>query len=181
MPHVFLSGYFQSEKYFHRYRDEVRDLFVFPDPALAAAADFLARDPRPPVGIHVRLGDYLKKPGRNLCTPSYFRRALSRFSKKQYRFVLCSDDPAQAQSLIDCDEVEVFSGTDDLSEMALLSLCPRLVLSNSTFSWWACFLGRKKEMVLAPDRWLIRNSRPTAFDIYLPEWIRVPTRPNSFF
>jgi hypothetical protein len=180
MAHVFLAGYFQSERYFHAYRDEVRGLFVFPDAALAAAGEFLAQDPRPPVGIHVRLGDHVIQPRRNFCNRSYYRRALSRFPKRQFRLVLCSDEPEKARRLVGREDVEVFSGADDLADLALLSRCPRLVLSNSTFSWWASFLGCKKEMVLAPDRWFFRDSREAAFDIYPPDWIRVPTRPHPF-
>ena len=180
LPHVFLAGYFQSERYFHAYRDEVRDLFVFPDSALADAREFLARDSRPTVGIHVRLGDHVTEPWRNFCTRPYFRRALSRFPKKKFRLVLCSDEPDRARRLIGRDDVEIFSGADELSDLALLSLCPRLVLSNSTFSWWASFLGCKKEMVLAPDRWLFRDFGEVAFDIYQPGWIRVATRPHLF-
>jgi hypothetical protein len=180
LGHARLGGYFQSEKYFEACGEEVRGLFVFPEAALAEAREFLGRDPRPVVGVHVRRGDYKGDPMRDLCTPCYFRRAMARFPRGRVRFVLCSDEPAQAREWIGRQDVEIFAGRDELSDLALLAHGRHLILSNSSFSWWAAFLGPAKETVIAPDRWLLRDGKPTGQDIYRKDWIRVRTRPGLF-
>jgi hypothetical protein len=181
MRHALLSGYYQSSKYFNDCLDEVRGLFTFPDAALTEAHDFLARDSRPTVGIHVRLGDYVGDSHRDFCSRFYFQTAMRHFSPEKYRFILCSDDPPSALRLLGRSDVEVFTGADELADLSLLSQCQNLILSNSSFSWWSWFLGGKKEKVLAPDRWLRYQGQLMGHETYDPSWIRVPVRRRWFF
>jgi hypothetical protein len=176
--HLQLDGYFQSGKYFDDYRDEVKELIEFPEATLNEARLFLGADTRPTVGIHVRLGDYLSERYRrtlNVCTPTYYRTALRRFSREPYRFILCSDDPEGARKILNRPDIETFRGSDELAEMALLSQCNNLIISNSSFSWWSCFLGVKKEQVMAPKIWFGKKSGLIDVDMFEPTWTKIST------
>lgn len=176
--HLQLDGFFQSGKYFSDCQNEIRDLFEFPEQTLTEARLHLGADKRQTVGIHIRLGDYLEDRYKNslrVCTPHYYRAALRHFPRDKYRFILCSDDPGAAEDLLRGAKVEVFRGSDDLAEMALLSQCNNLIISNSSFSWWSCFLGIKKETVIAPSHWFAEKKRQIDADMYEPDWIKTST------
>ena len=140
-----LSGYFQSPHLFDR--DDARRWFA-PRPALAA--DVLARhrhiDFGSAIGLHMRLGDYLKHPintPRHYVPPrSYYAAALGRLPRN-CPIVLCSDQPTQARQrlgpLAD-SRLIVLHGNRNYEDLFLLSRCRHLVLSPSTFSWWSAWL-----------------------------------------
>jgi hypothetical protein len=181
--HLQIDGYFQSEKYFSDYQKEVRELFEFPEHAMDEARRYLGADGRQTVGIHIRLGDYLSeryKGHLNVCTSDYYQRALRRFSKGQYRFIYCSDSPEAAAQILKGVDAELFQGSDEVADMALLSQCNNLIISNSSFSWWSSFLGVKKETVMAPKNWFALKLRKNDIDMYQPDWIKVKTGRGLF-
>lgn len=57
---TYLSGYWQCEKYFIDFRQEVLDLFQFPDQQINLASRNLQEQMRreQAVAVHVRRGDY---------------------------------------------------------------------------------------------------------------------------
>jgi len=176
-----LDGFFQSGKYFRDVADEVRQLFEFPKEIVAGAQRVLAQDPRPAVGVHIRLGDYLSnsnKSSLHVCTRYYYQKTIRRYPPDKYRIIVCSDDHAIAKKLVRGLKVEFYAGADDLAEMTLLSQCEQLIISNSSFSWWSAFLGVKKKMVFAPNRWFAHDVHPTDEDMYETGWKRHPIRPR---
>ena len=51
--------------------------------------------------------------------------------------------------------------------------CRHFVIANSTFSWWAAWLGEKKDSVIvAPRRWFEDPTRNSS-DIVPPRWVRL--------
>jgi hypothetical protein len=178
---IVLEGYYQSSKYFREFREEIRHLFTFPKEDIKVALDFINKDSRPVVGVHIRLGDYLNHPELQAYTKDYFNRAGAKFPDNS-RFVICSDQPDLACKLFKENqdpsrkpiEPELFRGTSELADLAFLSQCTNLIMSNSTFSYWAYFLGVNKTTVIAPKRWF--NSeihKGNHNDIYEKEWILV--------
>ena len=178
---VKLEGGFQSSRYFAKYREEVRHLFVLPKADLESAKSFLALDEsRPVVGIHIRLGDYANHRGLQAFAKSYYLKAAALFPRNS-RFIVCSDEPDLACEILRSEQKsnwfsprlidpEVYRGSSELADLALLSLCNNLILSNSTFSYWGYFLGVAKTKVVAPKRWFSDHING---DIYEKEWILI--------
>jgi hypothetical protein len=149
---TWLKGYFQSPRYLSGWEQRVRDWFR-PSRRIASAVSHLTANlpakPREMVAVHVRRGDYLVH-GWAL-TAEYYTRALSQFSKGT-PIALFSDDPETAEALLPRKPAWVSSGQVMAADMFLMSSFPRLVIANSSFSWWAGWLGAQQEkQVVAPE------------------------------
>jgi len=59
-------------------------------------------------------------------------------------------------------------------EMRMMSLCDHAIIANSTFSWWAAWLGeRPGKRVIAPKRWFADGSIYDSADLVPDRWERV--------
>ncbi|MDA9116980.1 alpha-1,2-fucosyltransferase [Pontimonas sp.] len=58
-----------------------------------------------------------------------------------------------------------------METMLLMSEAAALVIGNSTFSWWAAYMGQaEKRPVIYPRPWLAREDFDDR-DLFYPEWI----------
>ena len=178
-----LYGYFQSSKYFNDVSGEIRTLFD-PNPVVKNVvsqkyADLLA-SPEAKVVVHVRRTDFLvggNQPIHAVTTNNYYKDAIIRIKQKVVNpeFIVFSDD------LSWCREQEFFSGatfvdeTTDYLALHLMSQFKYYIIPNSTFAWWAVWLGTPAETVIVPDRWFGPNGPQDYHDIYEPDWIRIPS------
>lgn len=159
-----IEGYFQAPQYFDRYRDEIQKLFKFPDINLSGIVD------ENTIGIHIRKGDYLNLPEHNILDIDYFYNAIE--SMGLGNVIICTDDPEWVKQRFD---YSVSPFKTDIEDLYLLSQCKRLILSNSTFSWWSAYLGVEKERVIVPDKWFGDSGPQDYHDIYLQQWEKIPT------
>ena len=175
-----LRGYFQSWRYVDGVaeilRNQVRSVST-------PSANFLSqrshlRGLQDWVGVHVRLGDYRNLPHMGL-PEEYFRAALARLDAwgRDQRIVVFSDSPPEAKKMPIWARFEnvLFlerSGLSPLETLLLMSEAPRLVMANSTFSWWAGFISDEPvRPVVFPAPWSSRGS-PNE-DLTPPHWIGV--------
>jgi hypothetical protein len=160
-----LFGYFQTPRYFAGIADALREEFK----ALIATAE--APDFRPrflpgalskpsSVAVHVRRGDYLHHAAFQVCDESYYRRAFEQMRAlvPGARFFVFSDDPGWCRARFTAPDTEVIdSGSQSanpLHDLHLMSLASHHIIANSTYSWWAAWIGEKPgQIVLMPDRW----------------------------
>ena len=168
-------GYWQSYKYFSDISDQIEQCFEFsPTENLMAAAQKLVNY----YGIHVRKGDYINDPVLDVCNVSYFQNAYEHIHKMDPNasIIVFTDDEEWARNelMFDfcmIDEIVNIDNKRDWYDMFLMTKCKGLVISNSTFSWWAAWLN-KSEFVIVPDRWFT-DSTPNG--LYCDNWIRVST------
>lgn len=194
---AYLTGYFQSEKYFKDIENQVRKAFTFSDriweglePGIREKIEkYLERIQKSlSVSIHVRRGDYLttSQVFGGICTEEYYRSAVGKMLEcfPEALFFVFSNDIQWVREWISgiCGEREnltedrfvVMEGTTEETgylDMFLMSKCRHHILANSSFSWWGAWLnpaGNKK--VIAPSVWFNnQNSR----DIYTEKMIRI--------
>ena len=162
-----LSGYFQSERYFTGFDEEVRFLFRR-----------LTAPVRPGrAGIHVRMGDYLQHTDLyHVPDVPFLHEALSRLSPGIKEVVIFSDSPAQALRLVtSVPEAARFHLSLDnhgaFEALRELSTCQELVLSCSSFSWWGAYLGDQKK-VFIQKRWFAGKIKDDQ-DVFRPHWVRL--------
>lgn len=171
---VFLEGYFQHPSWFDGTIDGVLDRLASRRPShLPARLDGV-------VGVHLRRGDYVRL-GWDLPLDHY-ERALTAAGAAGYASVIVlSDDPMVADLLterlgrqgwttLSPSALGARSARDDFH---LLAGCDAIVLSNSTFAWWAAKLNAataagRTVPVFAPPVW------PGDADRLLdPAWTRI--------
>lgn len=177
----YLHGYWQSEQYFYDIADTLRNAFVFRTPMSARNAEMAARIAGgPSVALHVRRGDYVAVNTMALCDQTYYDAALTAIRQRMdtdptvYVF---SDDPDWAKTNLPLpfDKVVVdFNGPDaDYEDLRLMTLCQHNIIANSSFSWWAAWLGETPDSnVAGPARWFADASMSNP-DILPARWISV--------
>ena len=179
-----LTGYFQSWRYFEQDRELIVEQLHTPSSATPWLDAWTARlRGQAPICLHVRRGDYTAAATaavHGLSTPDYFERSvrLLRGLGHDGPLVLFSDDPGAASvELAGLGQLLVVDNTGTPYEtLRLMSLGEALVMSNSSFSWWAAWLGEKPDRpVIAPRPWFNDTSLDTR-DLLMPGWLTLERR-----
>lgn len=89
------------------------------------------------VGIHIRRGDLLDLSDVNVLSVDYYKKAYEKFGGDVFVF---SDDIAWCRKVLDFPDM-TFVDIEDYLCFELLKMCPNKIMANSTFSWWAAYLG----------------------------------------
>lgn len=121
------------------------------------------------VCVSVRRGNYLQYPMLNVCSEGYYNRAIQKMESTLHApvFFVFSDDIEWTKSHLHFEsEVYFESGSDPVWEkLRLMYSCRHFIIANSTFSWWAQFLGRDDhKTVIAPERWYNSDYQPPLFE-----------------
>jgi hypothetical protein len=169
-----LVGFWQSEKYFEGYHDEVRKLFPLN----------IQPEHKDYVSIHVRRGDYVQH--SNSFPPvndDYLIRAMSHIGMDK-RFIFFSDDIQWCMnfthrnfSAFDDVDFEFSQGKNEFEDLSLMASCSHNIIANSTFSWWAAWLNPNPDkIVVSPSmhNWFgpgFTGSVPK--DIIPPQWHQI--------
>ncbi|MFC0430274.1 alpha-1,2-fucosyltransferase [Kutzneria buriramensis] len=102
--------------------------------------------------VHVRRGDYLHYPHvYPLPTADYYRTAIERFGSSN--IIVFTDDPEWVSSnLTFLEGARMTCWPAAFLDLACMTRCSRLVIANSSFSWWGAFLSGSTEIV-RPRYW----------------------------
>jgi hypothetical protein len=175
-PTIF-SGWFQSEKFFGKHKENVRDLF---SPSIdfvnKALCDFPFLQNNTVAAINVRRGDYLTQPTRHpVITLDYINEAYKHLPKHDILLVI-SDDIEWCKENIKLPNIIFNEKYWDCEALWLLSLCDHFIISNSTFSWWGAWLSRSdNKIVISPSTWFGPDVAEDSKDIWCDSWIKIPT------
>lgn len=157
---VFSIGYFQSEQFFEKHKDEIIRDFSFiediKDKCQEWSSKILACTHS--VCLHVRLGDYLKFKEFYVCSPNYYQIAIAEMLRllPDATFFIFTDSPELVIDMVDLpNAIFIPSCFSDQESLYLGSLCRHHIISNSSFSWWMQYLAHSDgQIVFAPSRWM---------------------------
>lgn len=150
-----IEGYFQSEKYWHGYKEQIAEALGFvykPEPLMPKY-----------VALHIRRGDYLKYPDQFPIMPiDYYNKAIGELINKGFdRFRIYTDDHEWLKNNLQNFEwrdayVQFNFDRDPLTAMRDMYNADAYILANSTFSLYPALLRPDNPIVIAPaeDRWL---------------------------
>ena len=187
-PGYFVSGYFQT----YEYHKALKSMNALPSLRLRNPSNWFLEESKKiarenPIVIHVRRGDYLQSQNDFIGALSmeYFLDAVNLLLRQtgsttdNKRLWIFTDSPA-----IVSDEFGDALGknlrfitppisTDPAESLVLMSLASSIVISNSTFSWWAATLGRASNVV-APSKWFKNQPDPERL---IPEsWMKAESK-----
>lgn len=104
-------------------------------------------DSKNSLGIHVRRGDYINHPRFVNLGMDYYSKAMKLVKGK--RVYIFSDDLDWCKSNL--SDRFVYVDYPDYICFDMLRRCKNKIIANSTFSWWAAYLGSGS--VVSPSRW----------------------------
>jgi hypothetical protein len=183
-----LVGYFQSPKYFDKYKNiicrllklDVKKMIVFNNNRYNFN-DYIS--------MHFRLGDYKKYSNvYPILNKQYYTNSIS------YILDQVTNKPKQVLYFCeegDLDEVtKIISGLqalfpylnfvranpllEDWEQLLLMSLCQYNIIANSTFSWWGAYLNdNSNKIVCYPCQWFCIETNNDISDLFPEDWIRI--------
>lgn len=175
----YLDGYWQNWNYFIEYKEELNKKFMFNNNTSNHFKELekAVLNSNSAI-IHLRRGDYVNNNNKKLFHQlgrSYFDQGMKLIRRKEdnIKFYVFSDDINFAKSFFNYDDKLVFMNTHNskngFRDMHLMSMCKNIIISNSTFSWWAAWLGSdNKKTIVAPKLWF--KQKKVSHEYYLPEW-----------
>jgi hypothetical protein len=181
---LYLDGFWQSERYFVGIRDVLLKEFTFkaaPDEENAKLLVSIASQNA--VCVHIRRGDYVTtmhgQAKHGVCGLDYYQAAVARIRKiiDKPAFFVFSDDPAWVNANFPrMNPMTIVShnvGKTDAEDLRLMMTCRHFITANSSFSWWAAWLGQfPQKTVIAPRRWYAKQDQCDK-DLVPESWIRL--------
>jgi hypothetical protein len=169
-----LDGYYQNEKYFKQYRNEILNLFKIDE----ATNQYLNEKYSDitfenTCSIHVRRGNYVERQNFHpLQTIEYYKQAISIIGEESL-FLIFSDDIEWCKINLDFIKNKIFiSGNLDYQDLYLMSMCNHNIIANSSFSWWGAWLNKhNNKAVIYPSYWF--NNGPASHEIGGESWIKI--------
>jgi hypothetical protein len=183
-PGTTVLGIFQSWRYFDDCGDEIRKRMT----RLTKPSDWyqeMCEKIRPGsgnIGLHVRRGDYVlpeQQKIQGLTTRAYYERGLSLLRRMGYSdpFYLSTDSLSAVRNefagMGDFIAIEPPADVHPFEVVLVLSRMDALVIANSSFSWWAGYIGeRPGRVVIAPRPWFTQSGLDTR-DLLPPDWLTI--------
>jgi len=159
-----IDYYYQDPEFFDDYADEIRALY---------GEDI---EPIDMVSIHVRRGTNPINPSEpsysnnlfyvNLCDTNYYEKAVELFLGKQ--FLVFSDDIEYCKHIFRGKQFTFCEEKDPIKSFNLMAGCEGHIIANSSFSWWAAYVGGGK--TVAPKKYYSDGVERTK---YPDTWIKV--------
>lgn len=181
---TYFDGFGQSERYFIDVEDIIRsDLKIEPPRDKLNQAMAKKIQTTQAVALHVRWFEDVNATSSNNASSEYYVNAVERISRiidKPHFFIFSDNAESTVGKLgkimngFDTTYVDINrSESMAFADMWLMSLCQHFIIANSTFGWWAAWLGEKKgiSQVIAPATVIEPSSNITAwgFDGQIPE------------
>ena len=169
-------GYFQSQTYHQDFHAEIYNSF-YSCLLKSATMTWVPSLHQDAITIHVRRGDYEHGAAakRHGCLDYvYYRNILEEHDGIVNVVSNDASSVVRLQELMPGREIRLIQGKSEFDDLLFLANSEKLVIANSSFSWWGAALGVKDKLVIAPDHWY-RNPPKILHPIQLENWVEAKT------
>jgi len=164
LKYSFYSGYWQNIDYLRSQKERLKTELTYIGGIKKNEIELGQKIyDAPSIAVHVRRGDYLTGKYINdyhVQSEEYYRIAIDEMRKKDLsqKVYFFSDDIAWCRETFSDISEAVFVDSNMSSsehiDMYLMKKADSIIISNSTFSWWAAWLAEKDEVaIIAPRKW----------------------------
>ncbi|MES2273167.1 MAG: alpha-1,2-fucosyltransferase [Chlamydiota bacterium] len=171
-----LYGYFQTEKYFNKYSEHIRELFS-PKKKLVSEIynkyRFLLESSVPTVAVHIRtfIPDGHNPQAIEFFSWDYFLKAMHYFPEN-FRFLIFSDAIEYVKKNLPRTKKDLhfIEGNSKYFDFYMMSFCTHQIVSpHSSFSWWAAWLNKNPSKIV-----MVQSDHDTQNTDAFPEsWIKL--------
>jgi hypothetical protein len=180
---IYLSGYWQSEKYFREFKNVLIDELILKNQPSVENSKYLQKITNSnSVSIHIRRGDYIEDISANnihgFCGLDYYNKSIYTIESQinDPTFFVFSDDINWAKNNIKSKFTIFFvdiNSDKPEEDLRLMSNCKHNIIANSSFSWWAAWLNTNiNKIVIAPQLWFA-NKYKNSINIVPIDWIKI--------
>jgi hypothetical protein len=184
LPDLAIKGYFQTEKYFAKNKQNIIDLFTFRDELVNKIKikykDFLDNDP---VGVQLRTYTHGAIDPRHIhCDifehQGYLEKAFKFYGKDRLYIVVTDNYSYTEPKLPKLDNIKLINSNSFYEDFILLTLCADNIVSASSFGWWGAYLNKNKnKKIVAPKKWFKITAEEDPWydsrDIACDDWIQL--------
>lgn len=178
----YLSGVWQSEKYFKDIEGLIRKEFTLRNKPSIETGNWMEKvSGCNSVSLHIRRGDYVNIPKTNqfhgVCSLEYYDEAMALITQKIANpvFFVFSDDIGWVKENLKTSRSMFYvsdNAVPDYEELIIMSKCKHHIIANSSFSWWGAWLNENPgKIVIAPERWFAGDTDTK--DLIPASWIRL--------
>lgn len=178
---IHLLGYFQDLSYAHELKNISKNQnLLLNDPSAWFINKSLEMNELNPIVIHLRRGDYLEHSTTiGVLDFAYYRNALLKMNMhSDNNYWIFTDSHQEGRNLAQFCElsenhtqiIKPPSDSKPAESLLLMSKASKIVISNSTFSWWSAYLARNDAEVIAPSNWFF--GLPEPINLFPTSWFR---------
>ena len=171
------KGYWQSEKYFSKLPISFASLVSsYLDSQVLVTMPKISSELLPKVAVHVRRGDYKNLTCYGLLSNDYYEAAIAHIKEKigDCIVVIFSDEIDKISEEYKGKASILFNdlGMTPIEVLGYMASCDHFITANSSFSWWAAYLGRNpSKIVVTPKRWF--RDREKTPDLIPERWVEI--------
>lgn len=178
MTNIYLDGYWQTDKYFKNIESEIRNEFQLINPISSGESLELINEIKSTnsVMVNIRRTDYLNNDFHGVYGSDYIESAVSIIEDHIDNpfYYIFSDDIKWCSENLNIKNSKIidhrFKGDRFNHYLELMKSCKHFIIPNSSFAWWAAWLGDYSDkMVIAPEKWF--NSGQKTDILSDPNWI----------
>jgi hypothetical protein len=179
---AYITGYWQSFRYFEQFAEYIQKDFTFTTPMNIKNQIFSELIlTTSSVSIHIRRGDYITNTHANsfhgTTSLEYYYEAVKYIGEyiKNPNFFIFSDDIQWVKENLSLSYPTIYIDHNQMAfeDMRLMSLCKHNIIANSSFSWWGAWLNQNSEkIVIAPKKWF-NDSSINTIDLIPKSWVQL--------
>jgi hypothetical protein len=176
---ILCHGFYQNEKYFKQYREDILKLLEEPDYVKEYINTYPKETLQTAYFIHIRLGDYVGCSKHWVDLTNYYVSILEQLESDSYILIFSNQIaiikdiyPTVYNKILERKYLFI-EESDEIKNLYLMKHCFKGgICSNSTFSWWGAWLNENPDKkVYFPKKWL--NDSSFNPDIYFENSIIV--------